>query len=143
MLGSLNLSSEDSILDKPNYSSNFYSTAGSEGLRWTGPEPTSLLYLNLHKDRDFRVKIRIKRAVDPAMIENFKLFVNGEQIALERKKNEGLHIFTGTIPAEVLQIANHLVEFSLQTSHTASPNEKDARLLGLLFHSLQLNPIAS
>jgi len=121
---------------------------GKTCYRWTGPTTTSTIYLPLEKNRDLKLKIRI-RAITEDILSSFKIEVNANFIQIKNlNKNKQTNIIEGIIPRSMLQVENSLSCITFHVNRTTTPfdvnpSQQDKREVGLLFSDLVVSPIAN
>jgi hypothetical protein len=117
--------------------------------QWSGPGTRSSLHLPLANDRDLEITFRVLHSLAPDVLENLRLEVNGEPVALERRpdgpEGSGATLFEGRIPAAALAKTPGRPRLTFLVNRTIAPVDVDAasgdrRRLGLAFNWIDVRP---
>jgi hypothetical protein len=119
---------------------------GSDTFCWSGPTTTSTLDFPLPDKQNLTMRVRTVSAAAPDILDSLKLQVNQRPIPLSRFLSRGhITVMQGTIPQSALTTSRPFSRLTFTVNRTIpltefSPNQKDRRLIGLAFHSIQLFP---
>ena len=127
------------------------SSPGGRAIRWSGPDPHSVFYLNLIKDVPLQISLTMLAVMDYEIIESFRLQVNGRRVPLvvepaPEAEFPYAHRFTGVITPSDLSREPGLVKLEFFVARTfqepvASEPELGPKSLGFAIDAIQARPV--
>ncbi|MCB0207982.1 MAG: sulfotransferase family 2 domain-containing protein [Anaerolineae bacterium] len=114
--------------------------------RWTGPETCSTLDFPLTIDTVTHIKFSVISAINPDLLNNLRLTVNGEQVALIHYPDGETTIFEGCLSPINYPGEESYTQLEFQVDQTMKPcaldpSNDDDRLLGIALNWLELKPV--
>jgi hypothetical protein len=118
--------------------------------RWTGPSVAATLDVPIARESDVCITFRVINAVEPSQLDQLKLSVNEQDVALTLLNGKGtvVRTYESTVPKPQLQSDRPFIRLTFHTSHTLAPKDKepwqsDGRQLGIAIHWIDIQPICS
>ena len=118
---------------------------GEELWAWSGPENISTVDLPLDRTINLRVRFPVTHHIDSDILESLELHIDDNRIHLIHIEEDGVHIFTGIIPAEPGK-KNVPTRLSFHVNRTAYPpgmtaESSGARLLGIALSGIEITQL--
>jgi len=113
--------------------------------RWTGPITNSYIDFPLDFNCDLKIQFCVLNTIDPLILNNLRLEVNGIPVEIILKQNQdGKKIYQGVAKAEKTQNKLNFLRLEFQVIKTISPNSidqksNDHRKIGIALEWIKIN----
>lgn len=112
-----------------------------EGLRWTGPHPTTFFYFYLGKPSAWLFKLKLHRATPGHHLQTMTCQVNATYLELEQSiLEDGHYLVTAMISKSISALSkNQIATFEITTELVRG--ESEFRMLGMAIMGFVLHPL--
>lgn len=111
---------------------------------WSGPETTSTIDLPFERAENLQARFQVTYFIELDILESLEFCIDGQRIPLIHSIENGIHFFTGIIPAntEKQQVPTRLSFHVNRTVYPPGMNaaSHDARLLGIALSWIEITP---